>query len=158
MKSFKRIMLVVLTFILLFNLTSCNNNKYNAKVYSKVNDIVREEAFNNYNINVEQGETSIRKNRTLIINNKELYDEIFIDNSIECDFTTNIIYVYIYVSVYPSNEIKIVDIHNENDTVTISFKDESGNMFVGSACEPYTRWIAVKMDKLDSNKVEFIRK
>lgn len=45
-------MLVVLAFILLFNLTSCNNNKYNAKVYSKVNDIVREEAFNNYNINV----------------------------------------------------------------------------------------------------------
>lgn len=35
MKSFKRIMLVVLAFILLFNLTSCNNNKYNAKVYSK---------------------------------------------------------------------------------------------------------------------------
>ena len=107
---------------------------------------------------MEPRETSIPQNRTLIINNKELYDEIFIDNSIECDFTTNIIYVYIYVSVYPSNEIKIVDIHNENDTVTISFKDESGNMFVGSACAPYARWIAVKMDKLDSNKVEFIRK
>ena len=158
MKNLKRFMFVAFAFILLLNLASCNNNKFNAKVYSKVNDSVREEAFNKYNINLEPEETSIPKNRTLIINNKELYDEIFNSDSIECDFTTDVIYVYVYVSVYPSNEIKIVNIKNENDILEIDFKDKSGNMFVGTACEPYARWIAVTMANTNSNKVEFIKK
>ena len=157
MKFFKRFMLVALAFILLLNLASCNN-KFNAKVYSKVNNIVREEALNNYNINVDQEDDSLPNNRTIIIDNKELYDEIFFDDSIECDFTTNIIYVYVFRSVYASNEIKILDINNENDTLAISFKDESGNMFVANASSPYARWIAVKMDKTNSNKIEFIKK
>ena len=127
------------------------------KKIEKINIIQDEATPNNYYLINKYGtKCYLSKHSKTIID--KIPNEIFVDDSIECDFTTNIIYVYVFRSVYASNEIKILDINNENGTLTISFKDESGNMFVANASSPYARWIAVKMDKTNSNKVEFIKK
>ena len=161
MKKIKHFILFLIVGLFLFTFTSCNNNnKYNAVVYSKLNDKITKSALENNMISgIEDDDTENNPaTRLITINNKELYEQYFKDNSIECDFINEILYLYVYRSVYASNDIALKNINYNENKLSIEFKDESGNMFVSNACQPYARWIGIKMNKLEAEEIEFIKK
>ena len=95
------------------------------------------------------------KFRTYIIREKAQTDEIF---SIcpDIDFEKDMIVMYAYTSIYGSNRyhiIKKITLNNKN--LKIDYKISAGKLGAFDAPGPRTRFLVLKMDKLDIDTVEF---
>ena len=96
------------------------------------------------------------KTLTFIVDDKETFDEIFADAPFEVDFEKEIIYAHKLV-MYDARELVLKDISVEDDCVNIyytgKFSSDIGDR--AATCNPYQRWIVVKMRKTNSTNVNF---
>lgn len=171
----KRILILNGFFILIIIIliTGCSSEKYNARMYSNVNDwilpsflednMVKGAYYENQNYS-EKDEYNERyycdetspESRIIMIKNQEESDDIFIKDKIEVDFNKEYIYLYIFADIYPNNEYDIDSISIENRDMTVFFKLKSNNK--KDSTIPYQRCLIIIMEKTDISTVEFINK
>jgi hypothetical protein len=100
----------------------------------------------------EYEETS-PKFRTFIITEKARLDEVF-SVCPKIDFEKEMVVMYAYTSEYGRARI-ITSITLDNKILKIKFKYVKARPFSFDASSPITRFLVIKMDKLDIDKVEF---
>jgi hypothetical protein len=91
---------------------------------------------------------------TLIVKNQQELSEIFSTFPIELDFEKEMLVLYGFSTTTP-NQIKIKKIDIENDALKINLIVLPSNPpNIPNASQPRTRWVIVKMDKLDILSVQ----
>jgi hypothetical protein len=93
------------------------------------------------------------KFRTFIITEKARLDEIFSVYP-EIDFEKEMVVMYAYTSMYGRARI-ITSITLDNKNLKIEFKISEGKPGYADASMPFTRFLVLRMDKLDIDTVEF---
>ena len=152
--------LVVLSFFFLILLSSCSN-KYGAKIYSKINDNIKENIFDEYK--VENADYSDEEDNyysvddapkywLFTIDNKEDYDIYFKDEITNINYDKERIYLYIFCNT-SLREYYIESIYKKDDKLRINIRMKRNNR--KDAVQPYARAIAVKIKKMDVKNVGF---
>ena len=94
--------------------------------------------------------------RTYIIKEQTQLDAIFSVYP-NIDFEKDMIVMYAYTSVFGNRDYIITSITLDNANLKVDFKLSSGRSGYMDASAPQTRFLVLKMDKLDIDTVEFIR-
>lgn len=145
--------------------------QYNAVIYSNADkwikqDFLKENRVKAYYVNdsYDEGVTDISdkyvyddvspSSRTFIINEKDEFDEVFTKFDCSVNFESEMILLYIFGDIYPSRYYELADTVLEENTLVIKYKIMRNN--TDDAVMPYQRALAVKLDKLNVNKVNFI--
>jgi len=95
---------------------------------------------------------TIPKFRTFIITEKARLDEVFSVYP-EIDFEQEMVLMYGFTSICP-RKIKITNITLDKKKLKINFKYKAGNGSNDTSA-PRTRFLVIRMDKLDIDTVEF---
>jgi len=103
--------------------------------------------------NLEWDETS-QKFRAFIITEKAQMDEIFSVYP-AIDFEKDMVVMYAYTCIYMGRELKITSVTLDNKNLKIDFKIVAGKPGYKDASMPQTRFLVLRMDKLDIDTVEF---
>jgi len=106
----------------------------------------------NDSINWEYDETSPRY-RTFIITEKARLDEIFSVYP-AVDFEKEMVVMYVYTSTHGGG-IKITSVTLVGKNLKIDFKPARGKPGYNNETTPQTSFLALRMDKLDIDTVEF---
>jgi len=93
--------------------------------------------------------------RAFIVNEQVTYDEIFSESQ-QIDFEKETYVIYLFPST-TSREQFITDIKLNGETLTVSFATKKAENGHKDSHEPLTRYLVVKMTKLEINKVEFVQ-
>ncbi len=151
----------------------CGGNKYNAIVISdgytlKPNFLKENRTLNAYYLNENWTEETDEWNkrylvdktspeyRVFIIRNQAELDAIF-DSFLPVDFENEMVLLYCYTDIYTRPQI--IDKVNLNGKVLeIEFSLKKPKLGVKDACAPYCSQLVIKMDKLEINSVDFIKK
>lgn len=92
--------------------------------------------------------------RTVVITNHQDFSVALGENRLpEPDFEKEMLVLYTYTSTY-RREIRIKSISTSGDALKISLEIEDGTPGTGDACQPYQRFVAVRLPKTDRPKVE----
>jgi len=91
--------------------------------------------------------------RTFIITEKAQLDEIF-SVCPDIDFDNEMVVIYAFTGIY-GRERKITSIILDNKNLKIEFKYVEGKPGYKDASMPQTRFLVIKMDKLDIDAVKF---
>ena len=122
--KFKKIGLLffVMSFFTLIFLSSCSN-KYGAKIYSKINNNINENIFDEYKIKDASYYNDEDKlyfvddapeYRLFVINSNDEYVKYFKDDIITADYEKEIIYLYMFCDMY-TREYKISSISKKKE-------------------------------------------
>ena len=146
----KRFLSLFLTLILLLSFTGCGKVKYKATMYSNVNDLVyatflAENRVGGYGV----------EEKTFIIEDKETYDLIFIEDSLDVDFDSEVVYLYIFFDCY-TREYYLYDITMKEEAVTIRYYMLPS--IKNGTIRGYDRCMAVKAKKTGATRVVFNEK
>ncbi len=160
-------MILALVAVLLVSLCACGNS-HHAAVY---NDSAAEwinDAFATANLTggiyMEGADTVTDaeiypRSRAFVVDTQETYDEIFrSDTNLAVDFASEMLVVCTFTSTYV-RPVEIVKIRQDGETLSVTLKEKQQSDFffavrVGAACQPYQRYVVLKMDKLDVSDVE----
>ena len=147
---------------------------YNAVIYSHAEDMLLEEFLDENKIGgafyenpdyvegVDDPRNEIVRydelptTRTYIIKDSETYEKIFKADEIEVDFDKEIILLYVFGDYEFYLDYYIKDISVVGKQVSVYVQKERSDKKGGAM--PAPRCIAVKMDKLDVDEVEFVAK
>ena len=147
---------------------------YNAVIYSHAEDMLLEEFLDENKIggafyenpDYVEGVDDPRNElvrydelpttRTYIIKDSETYEKIFKADEIEVDFDKEIILLYVFGDDEFYLDYYIKDISVVGKQVSVYVQKERSDKKGGAM--PAPRCIAVKMDKLDVDEVEFVAK
>jgi len=171
---FKATLITILALIplILGIFTGCSVSKYNARMYSKANDLVLSSFLEDNKVRgacypnpdyVEDAEELVDeylydetspKSRTFTITDVETFDSIFQKDKIEVDFSKEVVYLYIFADMSP-REYLLDDISVEDGKTTIYFKLAPSEK--NDAVQAYQRCLVVIMDKNDTCEVEFVK-
>jgi len=102
----------------------------------------------------EEKDSTSPEFRTFIVTEKAKLDEIFSVCS-EVDFEKGMVVMYAYTSVYGNRYHIIKSVTLNNKSLRIEFKYVEGKPGLKDASSPQTRFLVIKMDKLDIDTVEF---
>ncbi len=165
--SIGRFFAVALAAILLLTLCACGN-AHNAAVYGDRADewINADFAAANYTsgIYIDGVDTvtdadDYPRSRSFIVNTQERYDEIFKpDTQISVDFDYEMLVVCTFTSTYV-RPVEIAKLKQNGETLSVTLEQKRTSDFflalrAGAACQPYQRYVVLKMDKLDVTTVE----
>ena len=140
--------------VLLCAFTGCgaiDMRQFNAKDISR--DLTFREDFLMANMTGWRGDPIIPEFRTYIITEKTQLDEI---SSVypEIDFKKEMVVMYAFTCCYNGRKLKIKSI-TLNKSLEIEFKYVKNIPGVLDGSSPQTRFLALKMDKLDIDTVKF---
>ena|GEM_PF-2125297 len=159
-------LMVVMILSLIAGLAGCGNKKYNAVMYGNVyenrtwlNDEFYENnlthgSFSSVTGDYVQDET-YPTYRTKIIVEKAEFDTVFKEFPVEVDFEQSMIVMHCFTTS-SSNPYKIKSIFFDEQALTINYKQLTSKKTVPNASMPISKWVIVKMDKLDIDSAEFI--
>lgn len=171
----KKIIFIAICMLLCLSVLSGCSVKYNAVMYSKVEewvdeDFLKENRVKAYYLNDDyvEGDDSddapekyiydenSPRSRSFIITEENEFKSIFTDCPIPVDFDKEMVLLYIFGDIYPNREYYLKKTSLDNKTLNIYYKLESTNK--KDATAPYQRCMMVKLDKLDITEVNFIEK
>ncbi len=153
--------------VLLVSLCACGNN-YHAAVYNdQAAEWIRTEfAAENLTsgIYIDGADTvtdseTYPRTRAFLVDTQEVYDEIFKpDTQIPVDFDHEMLVVCTFTSTYV-RPVEITKIKQNGETLSVTLKEKQKSDFffavrVSAACQPYQRYVVLKMDKLAVTSVE----
>ncbi len=158
----------------------CSVQRYDAEIYSYVNDWLdpaflennkvsssrfenpdynEDEAENNayYDVPKYLSDSTAPQTRMLIFTDQESMNAAFAENEIEVDFEEEMLLIYMFADMSPpSRTYEIKKIAVEKEVLNIHYRlvprTDNKKDIVG----PYARCIAVKMEKVDVSTVNFI--
>ena len=155
--------LTVCTAFLLCAFTGCEMYlggiiKFDAEVIDLSSLTFREDflkANRTYGAHYENGgyDQTLPEFRTFVITEKAKLDEVF-SVCPKIDFIKEMVVMYAYTSEY-GHKRRIKNITLDNKTLKIKFKIAEGLPGFSDASMPITRFLVIKMDKLDIDTVEF---
>lgn len=164
---FKRFLLLeVMAIIGLILLAGCSN--YNAVLYDNAGGWMNDEFLINNIVSgsrptiVDGDDTPILDTedfppfRTHIINDINVFNEVFKEFPVEVNFEKEMLLIYIVTNFYMGNSYKISSIKLDGDNIAIEIKRQGTVKVVHAASAPKTRCFVVKMDKKDINTATFI--
>lgn len=171
-KMGKLVYLGVLIFMLLCFFTGCSNRKYNAKIYSKSNDWIKQDFLKNNKVRgayyfnpdyiagndyVEEGyyDDSSPKSRTFIITEEESFNQIFLENKLDVNFDKEIVILYIFCDIYPYRNYYIKTISLKKEVLNITLRLEKYNK--ADATMPCQRCLVIKMNKKNLNSINIYK-
>ena len=154
MKKIVKILAVVsLLAIATSTFSSCSVVRYNAKIYSDIGEKIlpsfRENSpiYNKYNM-------SAPESRSFIVADESTYNSIFEETAFDVDFDKEMLLVCTFSDVYKRRYyVDRVSLKENNLNVYIRIK--SAWPGVKDACQPYQRWLVVKMRSTDIDSVTF---
>ncbi len=152
-------LILLLTVIMLFSIfvgSGCNT-PYSATLYGNASSWIKKEFKEQPMINNSQDNIQ-SKERKFIVDNKEKFEEIFLEgiSELDIDFNTEIIIVRAFEDIYIET-IFLEDVFVENSVLTITYGHDLTED-VPSSRTPYQRWLVVKMDRVDVDNVVFIER
>lgn len=117
----------------------CSDSKYNAKMYSKCNDWIKQDFLENnkvrgasyFNPDYVEGNDDVEKfyrdnsspkSRTFIITEEETFHQIFLENKLDVDFDKEMVILYIFSDVNPSRNYDIKTISLKNEVLNIALE------------------------------------
>ncbi len=169
MKTVTRMLSVALTVCLLLTLASCGVG-HNAAVYNDRADEWINDSFAAANLTsgiyIEGADTvtdseTYPRSRTFIVDTQERCDEIFKPNTqLSVNLETEMLVVCTYTSTYV-RPVELTRLRVEGDTLSVTLREKQKSFFsafaalpVGAACQPYQRYVILKLDRLDVTNVE----
>ena len=166
------LLLAVIAFVCSFS--GCSDKaKYKAELYNVDEKFIRTDFAENNRIsgaryfNEDDPENprfrvdDAPKTRTFIVRNKETYDEIFSADAYMVNFAKESLIVYTFSDVYIRRyDLKKIDVEGKKLVIYYKLHYTLLERFasIGDAVAPYQRWFALKLEKTDISKVEFIEK
>lgn len=163
-----KIMAFVLLLIMTVSLFSgCILNWYDAELINGDATELIDESFyhENYTYDADYlidgeyvwiNDPSYSKERIFVIASSEEYNAVFSENAkINVDFSKEMLIVYTFTAHY-TREIRIKGISVKDNECTLNLKMIKPFTFfwgMGDACRPYQRYVVVKMNKVDVEKV-----
>ncbi len=153
MRKFTIAVLCIFMCISLF--TGCSSKvNYNAVLYDNAVDWIRED----FQVNNLVGSTQspYPSERTLIVNNQDEFNEIFLPDigELDVDFTSQRLVVYTFRAIYRKS-FYLKSVTMENGRLKVIYQMEDLTPGTGSATNPYQRYFVLKLDKVDITAVEF---
>jgi len=166
---FKKFCVGVCCVMAAFSFVACGSKKvpYNAVMYGNVYEVKSWLNDDFYEENLTYGSwSSIKKDyvkdesvpqyRTLIITGQNQLDEIFKEFPTEIYFDKDMVLMHCFTTA-SSSEYEIANITLNDQTLCIRYKHPvSKGRTPPNASMPLTKWVVVKMDKLDIATAEFI--
>lgn len=158
----KKIM-IRLIILVSFILVGCDNtihfnNLYSATLYDNVNHSMNEDFFNKHITEDSKEadwnylEMDLPKNYTILIENQDRMKEIFIDNSFEIEFDSQVGILYIFTCQYV-HTCKLASTIINDDTLDVKLKMVFPSGATGSVCVSYTRCMLVIMNKVEVDSI-----
>lgn len=166
----KKIIIGVLLFIFTITLTGCKGIGFKAKIYGTSSNYLKKEFIDNNPLydskwNGYGNSETDPDDRTFVVNDKTTFDSMFNENSIEVDFSKQMVLVYMYVYVHNNRDLKLKKLNynsttttTNNETTSLSTLDiEFGtkDTHKKDAQEPSIHYAIVVMNKLVVDKVTF---
>ena len=171
----KKIILIAICTLLCLSILSGCNVKYNAVMYSRVEewideDFLRENRVKAYYLNddyVEDDDSdeppeeyiydkNSPSSRSFIITEENQFKNIFTACPISVDFDKEMVLLHIFGDMYPYREYYLKKTALEDKTLKIYYKLEYSNK--KDETMPFQRCMMVKLDRLDISDVNFIEK
>ena len=110
-----------------------------------------------YDVNPEESET-LPTTRTIIVKDYERFNEIFVSFPTEIDFDNQMIILYTFTAITGIRPYEIRNINSSGQILNIEYRLVRIRPLVANAASmPRTRWLIVKMDRLDITEVVFNR-
>lgn len=168
----KIILLTAVLIAVLFALSGCGANKYNAVMYSHAEESLTEsflrenrvKAYYDKDGYVDDGQGDLSDSimydkdspvsRTVIVAGQSMYEEIFVTAPADVNFETETVILYFFPDMYPKRNYKLKKIKLNDGTLTVHFGAEANGK--KDAVMPYQRCLMVRLDKTDFNEVNFI--
>lgn len=173
----------MLSFILIYTITICgcdtendfDSSKFNSEIYDNVNAKIEKDYLLTHRIKqiyylnsnyiegvsnpheqyiLDSNNDSLPYDYTIVIDDKQQYESIFIDDSYIIDFDKKVLVLYSFADIYLRNFF-IGNIEEKADNINITLKRKSSNL--NDCVEAYQRYVLVIMDKKTINNfiVEF---
>ena len=151
-------LLLAISFTVLVGCDDLRMRYYDPELYELTNDINPEFEANNrisvyYLPDDPEGE-NVPKSRRFIINDKETFDAVCSNPPFDVDFKKETVFLCVFPDADLA-EFVLKNIDIENGLVKICVEELSNGL--NSGCEPYQRWLAVKMRKSNASEVKFIK-
>lgn len=152
-------------------ISGCTKNKYDAVLYSYVNDWIDEDFLMDNRVkayypneNYVEGDSFPWEKfiydeqsptiRTFIITNEIEFKNIFSKREITINFNTEMVILYVFADVYPNRNYELEKIEL-NDGVLIIKTELGEKSDVDDASSPFQRCFMIKMKKMKIKEVIF---
>ena len=157
----KKIMTSFFIFLSIFVVTGCSNkNLYHAKVINDNYEFNEDFVMNNKTFGAlnEDGhyikDEDVPKERMIIINNESDFKYAF-KKFEKIDMNKEMIVMYAFTTA-GNSEYEVVNIKISEKKLIVEYTNKKHELGVPNASMPDTKWVIVKMDKLDVDCVEFV--
>ena len=99
-------------------------------------------------------DTETPTSQTLLITDEETLNTLFtsLPEGITVDFEHEMLVVYTYSAIYV-RDLRIREIVEINDTLTVTLRQKRPATSSGDACQPYQRVVMIKLDKTEVGTV-----
>ncbi len=156
----KKIICTMLLLVLTLCMAGCNKEiPYNATIIKEKYEFNAEFLIKNKTYGALLNDEVIDnaeypKERMIIIDNMDSFNEIFNCFS-TIDFDKEILLMHGFTTA-SNNEYKLKKINYENGKITIEYTDiKSNGAHAPNASQPDTKWVVVKLERINVNAVEF---
>ena len=161
----KKIFIGVILFVFTIMLTGCKNKiPFNAKIYGTYNNYLKQEFIDNNPLFEPRWDEPTEENqglpsdRTYIVNDKTTFDSMFKENTLEVDFSNQMVLVYLYKYVHTNRELKLKKLNYQSTTTetnglvtsnsTLDIEFSTKNTKLKDAQSPSTHYAIVVMKKV----------
>ena len=156
----KKIMISFFIFLSIFVVTGCSNkNLYHAKVINDNYEFNEDFVMNNKTFGaLIDGhyikDEDVPKERMIIINNESDFKYAF-KKFEEIDMNKEMIVMHAFTTA-GNSEYEVVNIKISEKKLIVEYTNKKHELDDPNASQPDTKWVIVKMDKLDVDCVEFV--
>ncbi len=158
----KKIMISFFIFLSIFVFTGCSNkNLYHAKVINDNYEFNEDFVMNNRTLGAlykRDGHyikaENVPKERMIIINNENDFKYAF-KKFEEIDMNKEMIVMHAFTTA-GNSEYEVVNIKISEKKLIVEYTDKKNRLEEPNASQPDTKWVIVKMDKLDVDCVDFV--
>ena len=157
MKKFLTLLLSALCFLVCVCFVGCGRIGHNAVLLSDGITYSEEWCEQNYTyggiyeFDKSGYDESLPKSRTYLIKNQTELDAVF-SQSPSIDFEKEMVLVYCYTTIYCRKQV-LENVVLSEGVLNVEFDIVKGKIGRADAAAPHTRMLAVKLDKLETKKV-----
>lgn len=156
----KIVSIIMMMTACLLILSGCTNiSKYHAELFDNIGEYVNEEFLKENTLAEDVNDffdATVVKKRLFTVKTEKEMQRIFNESfDPKIDFDSQILIVYTCFTNSPKERaLDKINFSNSELEIVLKDKDEIDRWAL-SSCEPYQRWIAVKIDKVEFDSVEF---
>lgn len=161
MKKLRLLAILLALIALACSFSGCSDKrKDNVRLYNVPKTDVRETFIAEDELAASKGSSN---KRTYFIHDKQTYDSIFTDETYLVDFSKETLIVYAFLDIYRSRNYTVDEVEIVGKKLTVYYKhdmslwDQIYSILVprNSACSPYIRYFALKVEGTEITEVTF---